>query len=1403
MLRVLASFLAVCVVSTAAAAQPVPAAESSIPPGLKDWRAWVLKDLDYRACPFLANATPAQPDSFICAWPGRLTLASDAAGATFSIHWRVEAQSWVPLPGDAEHWPQQVTVNGQRQPVLAHGGGPALALEPGNHEIAGRLFWQERPQTLAVPPSIGLIALSVDSKPVAPVQRDGNAVTLGRGAAAAPEADSVEMRVYRRLSDSVPAQLDTQILFSVSGQAREEVVGPVLPAGFMPFAVSGTWPARLDTDGRLHVQVQPGVEMLSIEARATAPLASVAVHAPAAPWPKQEIWSYEAAPRLRMTTASSAVQVDPREAGVPSEWQPLPAFALGDGATLAIVERSRGIAPDEANRLTLQREAWLDFSGAGWFARDRLTGSMARGWRFDVAAPFSLEQATAQNSSHAAGNGEALLITRGAKPDLSGVEWRMPHVDLAAALRIDVATALPVAGWQQTLDGIQATLHFPFGYKLLGALGADSAAGSWASAWSLLDAFICAIAVLLAWRLLGAAGALVAAAFLVLGYQEAGVPLWTLIATLALALVVRVLPDGRLSRAVEWLRRAALVALILVALPFLADQVRYALYPQLEGGTSYYADNEQARDAGLVRHKFHRTEQPVAAQMKAPEDVVGDEVERRTLNTPPPASAPTTAQARGGLAKSNADNYSTLQSVVVTGSRIDRSELIGHYSETTVVQTGRGTPAWNLGSSAWLSWNGPVLATQSLHLIVAPPWLVRPLRIVLVALLAWLIWRLFGARSGGRPLRSATLGAAAVLLAAVAPIADAQTQSYPSPEMLQQLRQRLNEAPRCAPACANFAEAQVSASGDALTVALEAHAGERVALPLPGDTVAASLRAIRVDGVPADGAARDATGRLWIAVGRGVHRIDLDFIVVGAKIALAFPVQPARVLFQGNGWEASGTAGNRLLTETLTLARSRDAAGATPDAGTQQFPAYVRVERHLSLGLEWTAFTSVARLSPKKGGFTLDVPLLAGEHVSSPGIKVQNGKAQVAIADEDARASWQSTIDKADTLTLTAPPLTDRAEVWTIVVSPTWHADFAGIAEAGAEAAELADDYRNFEFHPLPGETLTVSVSRPAVTQGAARAIDSLNLVSEAGQRAALHTLNFVLRSSQGGEQAITLPKDAEVLAVSRDGVAMNLRAIDGKLSLPVAPGTQRYTVRLRTSGEIGLRTITPQVAPGLPAANVSLVLQMPADRWLLATWGPAVGPAVLYWGELIVMIAVAYALTRTRRTRLTFRDWLLLGLGFSTFSWLALLVVVGWLFAFDWRARAALPPTRWQFNLLQAALVALTACALLSLVSAIPQGLLGQPDMHVTGNASSAQSLRWFIDRSTDALPQPVAISLPLWVYKVLMLAWAIWLANALIGWLRDGFAAWTRGGYWRARPPAAMSAVPAAAEAQALENP
>ena len=1375
--------------------------ESSLPPSLKDWRGWVLKDLDYRACPFLAGHAPDAQSDFICAWPGRLTLAAGADGATFSVHWRVEASSWVPLPGDADQWPQQVTINAQRQPTLEHDEHPALWLTPGNYEISGKIPWRERPQALSVPQDIGLVTLTVDGKPISPLQRQGTQLTLGRSAAAAPEADSLDVRVYRKLADGVPANLTTQLLLRVSGQAREEVLGPVLPEGFAPLSLEGAWPARLDADGKMHVQVQPGSETLILQARGTTPLTAITTHLPPAPWPKQEIWSYAPDAHLRVTAASSAVQVDPRQSEVPQEWQALPAFALGDAAKLTIEERSRGLAADEANRLTLQREAWLDFDGGGWYARDHLGGTLAQGWRFDVAAPFTLEQATARNSRQGEG-GEALLITRGAQADFTGVEWRTPNVDLAAGVRVAARAAMPVAGWQESFDNVQATLHFPFGYKLLAAPGADSASGSWIAGWTLLDVFLCAIVALLAWRLFGLVGAAIVVAYLLLGYQESGSPLWSLALVLGLALIVRALPEGKLQRVTARLRVLALIVLVLIALPFVTAEVRDALYPQLEEQQTALGNY-----SGVYRHRVSLNAGMPAPQ-NAPAGVAGGEMKDEMrqeeaatpmsvpVESPPPPPSPVMRAPPKILEKmkTEADKKSgALQTIEVTGSNITRADLIDHYSQNTVVQTGKGLPSWSLGSTAWLSWSGPVVATQSVHLLIAPPWLVRPLRIVLVVLLAWLIVRLFRTSSMPRPMRGAALGAGAIVLCGMICAPHAQAQSIPSEELLQQLRQRLIEAPKCAPACVNVAEAQVSASGDSISVVLEAHAGERVALPLPGDATEAMLKSVQVDGIAADAIARDGEGTAWVALGRGVHRVQIDFTATADKLALAFPLKPARMLFAGKGWDASGLDDDRLLSGTLSLARAREDGGEKMSVGAQQFPPYVEVTRNLTLGLEWSANTFVRRLAPKTGGFTVRVPVLPGEHVVSRGLKVIDGHIEAALADDATDVSWEATLDKGNKLTLTAPALADRAEVWRVTVSPTWHVEFAGVPGVGLSPGENPNDYRNFEFHPLPGETLTMNVSRPEVAQGAQRAIDAVNLHSETGQHASTHVLNFTLRASQGGDQAITLPKDAEVLSVTRDNETLNLRTIDGKLTLPVAPGAHRYGVRFRDTNAVSTLVRTPSLALGMPAANISVIEQLPGDRWLLAAWGPSVGPAVLYWGELVVMILVAYALARTRRTRLKFHQWLLLGFGFSTFSWIALAVVVAWLFAFDWRARSEMPAPRWRFNLLQVGLVVLTVVALIALASAIPQGLLGQPDMHVTGNGSYASYLQWFADRSADTLPQASALSLPLWVYKVLMLAWALWLANAVIGWLRDGFAAWTNGGYWRAAPQKSAEAQPA----------
>jgi hypothetical protein len=1353
-MRALIVLLGMLAVSLAQAAVQVPAP-------LDPWRDWVLKDQEFRACPLIAGRGAAAQADFACLWPGTLHLHADAQGALLRQRWTVEVEGWVPLPGDRQHWPQQVRVDGKAVPVVDR-AGPQLWMAAGEHELEARMIWSERPQSLRVPQSIALIDLIVDGKPVAPLQRAGDQLTLGRGKAAAVEADSIDLRVFRRFTDDIPGRLDTSIRINASGQAREETIGPVLPEGFVALAlVSEQWSARLDENGQLRVQVQPGSSIVHLSARATEPLDTLTARL--AEGIEQEIWSYAAVPGLRVSSVSGAVQVDPRQAEVPGDWIELPAFAMGEGDKLVIEQRSRGLDSAVGNRLQLQREAWLDFSGAGWFARDRISGRMNNGWRFDLAAPFVLQRAQASG-----GNGDALLITKGASADLSGVEWRDPDVDLAAGLRIDAATgAMPVSGWRETFDAVSTTLHLPYGYRLIAAPGTDRASGSWLSRWTLLDVFLAAIVVLAAARLFGWLGGLVTAGYLVLAYQESGAPLWTLLIVLALALIVGALPNGKLLKWVGALRLAALVVLLFVALPFAAGQLRMALYPQLETSIGTYGVDFNA-SAGR---------NPGATQYAADDYASNAPQEAVQEMAPPPPPAPPAPQGLDSLGGSVSANLQVDRKSVQSALVLKRSKIGNRYSQSTVVQTGAGEPGWRLGNQYQLNWSGPVLAEQDVRLLIASPWQVRLLRVVLVGLLGFVLWRvLVGMRRPARPLTATARAGLLVVAMSALFLPAAHAQDYPPDALLQQLQARLTAAPDCVPQCAAIADAQVVLRGDALQLGLEVHALERVAVPMPADAKALATQSIRIDGALRD-AAVQSDGRSWVAVERGVHRLDIAFSILGDRVALAFPMAPARVRLDAPGWQASGVAEDRLLTETLTLARARAGSSEAATPAEQRFPPFVRVHRILNLGLQWSVENVVERLAPREGGFTVAVPTIDGEHVATPGLKLRDGALTIALADREGQAGWSSTLDQVDHIRLTAPALGERAEVWRVLVGSSWHVEFSGVPDSGMQDS---GDFHEFEFHPLPGETLDLAIHKPVAVEGATRAIDSLSLRSEIGLRARTHALAMAVRASQGGEQVISLPGDVELLGVSRDGENMAARLLDGRLSLPLHPGLQKYEVRFRDNAQMTTRVATPEIALGLPAANISLSLSLPGDRWLLAAFGPAVGPAVLFWGELLVAIVLAWLLARWRKGGLRFHHWLLLVLGFSTFSWMALLVVVAWLFALDWRARATVE-SNWKFNLAQIGLALLSLVALVCLFANIRNGLLGSPDMVVRGNGSYANQLQWFADRSVDALPGASAISLPLWVYNLVMLVWALWLAWAVVGWLRAGFRAWTRDGYWR----------------------
>ena len=175
-------------------------------------------------------------------------------------------------------------------------------------------------------------------------------------------------------------------------------------------------------------------------------------------------------------------------------------------------------------------------------------------------------------------------------------------------------------------------------------------------------------------------------------------------------------------------------------------------------------------------------------------------------------------------------------------------------------------------------------------------------------------------------------------------------------------------------------------------------------------------------------------------------------------------------------------------------------------------------------------------------------------------------------------------------------------------------------------------------------------------------------------------------------------------------------------------------------------------------------------------------GPAVLFWGVFGVIILIAIGLGRVKGTPLSTFQWLILAIGLSASEPWAVIIIAVCILAL--KARASLNTvtlSNTKFNFIQIGLVGLMFFSIGTLIVAIQQGLLGSPDMQIIGNGSNANQLNWFSDRISSNTPSALVISVPVFAYRLMMLAWSIWLAFALIKWAQWGWGSFTSQEYWR----------------------
>jgi len=587
------------------------------------------------------------------------------------------------------------------------------------------------------------------------------------------------------------------------------------------------------------------------------------------------------------------------------------------------------------------------------------------------------------------------------------------------------------------------------------------------------------------------------------------------------------------------------------------------------------------------------------------------------------------------------------------------------------------------------------------------------------------------------------------------------------------------EPPVCLPHCADVSRLELAATPDQIRLILQVHALTETAVPLPASQEAWNPSRIVLDGAPVQSLARDERGTLWTVLPKGVHEIKLIGTAAGTdEVRIAFPLPPHTGTYAGVGWMARGIHSDGTVDASVVLTRSRSDTQPHRKSVESGIPPFFLISRTLRLGLQWEVDTRIQRQTKTGTPVVLSVPLLGGEAITTEGIHVQEGTAQISMGPEEVEKQFSGTLPITAAIRLVAPGGVPWTEVWILDAAAIWRCSFSGLT-----VVHHQDAGRNFQprWRPWPGERVVIEVTRPPAVPGRTITIDSARLEMTPGQRFTRSVMDLSLRSSKGGHHQIELPAQANLQTVRIDGKSLPIRQ-DGRLvSVPLQPGSQTVQVQWQklTNSLVGLKG--PRVNVGGKAVNAAVTFRIPDNRWILFAGGPRLGPAVLFWSYVVVVVLIAVGLGKTDIAPLRTHHWLLLGMGLTQVPSPVGVLVAGWLLAVGYRCRMRPPEKALTFNLMQLFLTALTLAALIGLYTAIEQGLLGIPDMQIAGNHSTRLQLNWTQDRIDGFLPSPWVVSLPLWVYRLLMLAWSLWLAFSLVSWLRWGWGCFSRQQLWK----------------------
>jgi len=1396
-------FIHAGVINQSAIAEPPHVAEP-----LQPWIEWVSDLHPELRCANLEGSNA-------CVWPGKLEIEATNSGAHFRFVAHVDYESVLSLPGTDTALAHGVEIKPLSIGALGYvqsGESPTIKLNRGDFEITGNLSWQELPETLNIPPQAGLVRLIRDGKLIDRPTIEGSTLWLG-GVADKPvrEADALSISSVRNVTDGAPFVIETALRLRVAGSARQLALPNFLPSGFTIVAIDSDLGYQVTQQGQISLQLIAGEHTVKVTAQsASAPTSLAFPQVQLNEWPAQEYISWRPDPSFRTAAVSGGVLTDASRTELPPEWQQGSIYALTPGEAISIVEQARGEQEPQITKISLQRDVWLHADGSGFTATDTLRGFAAAPWRLDLQKNFRLGQASV--------DGLPQVVTSNPNGGFSGVELRSTDLNMNATFVSEQAAQIPANGWTREVDSAQVSVHLPNGWRALTALGADSVSDTIVSSWSLTDLMIALLLVCISAVLFGRYGAFAMAVLSLAFHGGTGEMRATWIALSIGCLGLRYLPQGRL-RILARIYTALIVMCLLVLAPAILSRLAELFVPNASAAVSNLSSHGLT---GLAYSLLERQPHLLAIFATIAWAIVlliVSKASRRlrislalggvaiflagsflfssitgTMNyridsklesgygEPVPQAIPAPARAtseRFNQAYDSAMQMADGERGVERDRLLEQKSVVGDLATSgsgagtlskqrvafqeldprAVVQTGPGVPI-NHGPVIKLRWNNKVAPDQDVRLIYLPPMVSSLLTLFGVVGIA-IIWI-----KAYRAVRNtAWLSVVLLLFAGV----NVRAQSFPSSELLNELQQRILNA-RCVQNCVAIDNVKFRLDGEHVQIYMRVSSQGVGAVALPGPSSELIVSDVKIGSVPSTALLRTENDVVFARVPDGVSQLEISANFVDPdEAAITFSQQPHFVTVDASGWQVDGLSPEGMVRGNLHLVRSAGGSQQQQEGGKRsgaKLPQWYTIDRSLRVGLNWLVSTTVTRSTGGLGAAgSVQIPLLEGEAILTPGLNVTSGQVEIPFAYGEDSFTYESKLPSTEALLLKATTIANTTEAWSVACGTIWQCTASGLNPIYSQSG-VAQEWR---WRPFPGEEVRLSFAKPLGVDGQTTTLDSINLEVTPDLRSTAISLRANVRQSQAGLFSVQLPQELTPEKLMISGTSQIIRRESNRIILTLPAGASQ--IELHASAKSGWHTMltTPEIKLGDTAVNLSTKIVPSSDRWNVFAGGEGAGPVMLWWGKLALLISFAVLLLKRCKIDLPALHVAILMFGFAILSTEMAIWPFVWLALLAWRSESKVS-NRWSVIASQLAIVIASILALWACWNCLSSGLHRPPDMLIANGGVSATDLIWSVQRSAGSPPQAWLISVPRALWQAIFVAW-IGLASLILlrrrGWI------------------------------------